>query len=73
MLSAAARCNVFFLLSCSSLNVVVSPCHTQITRKLAGGAAGTAARVTNVGKEYGQVLMSVLTAAEGDGLVDMGL
>ena len=48
-------------------------CHrvTQITKKLAGGAAGTAAWVTNVGNEYGQVLMSVLTAAEGDGLVDM--
>ncbi|KAF1376137.1 hypothetical protein PFLUV_G00227580 [Perca fluviatilis] len=43
----------------------------KITKKLAGGAAGTAAWVTNVGNEYGQVLMSVLTAAEGDGLVDM--
>ncbi|KAK0151968.1 hypothetical protein N1851_006667 [Merluccius polli] len=40
----------------------------KITKKLAGGAAGTAAWVTNVGNEYGQVLMSVLTAAEGDGL-----
>ncbi|XP_051251506.1 uncharacterized protein LOC127360984 isoform X2 [Dicentrarchus labrax] len=43
----------------------------KITKKLAGGAAGTAAWVTNVGNEYGQVLMSVLTAAEGGGLVDM--
>ena len=43
----------------------------QITKKLAGAAAGTAAWVTNVGNEYGQVLMSVLTAAEGDGLANM--
>lgn len=43
----------------------------QVTKKLAGGAAGTAAWVTNVGNEYGQVLMSVLTAAEGDGLTHM--
>ncbi|CAL8332725.1 unnamed protein product [Merluccius merluccius] len=43
----------------------------KITKRLAGGAAGTAAWVTNVGNEYGQVLMSVLTASEGDGLVDM--
>ncbi|CAL8354833.1 unnamed protein product [Merluccius merluccius] len=45
--------------------------YKTITKKLAGGAAGTAAWVTNVGNEYGQVLMSVLTAAEGVGLVDM--
>ena len=43
----------------------------QITKKLAGAAAGTAAWVTNVGNEYGQVLVSVLTAAEGDGLANM--
>ncbi|KAG7454080.1 hypothetical protein MATL_G00263900 [Megalops atlanticus] len=43
----------------------------KVTKKLAGGAAGTAAWVTNVGNEHGQVLMSVLTAAEGDGLADM--
>ncbi|XP_054643300.1 uncharacterized protein LOC129187709 isoform X2 [Dunckerocampus dactyliophorus] len=43
----------------------------KMTKKLAGEAAGTAAWVTNVGNEYGQVLMSVLTAAEGDGLVAM--
>ena len=30
----------------------------QITKMLAGGAAGTAAWVTNVSKEYEQVLMS---------------
>ncbi|KAM8867921.1 uncharacterized protein ACB058_005816 [Synchiropus picturatus] len=34
-------------------------------------AAGSAAWSTNVGNEHGQVLMSVLTAAEGDGLADM--
>ncbi|XP_026185340.1 uncharacterized protein LOC113143926 [Mastacembelus armatus] len=42
-----------------------------MTKKLAGSAAGTAAWVTNVGNEHGQVLMSVLTAAEGDGLLPM--
>lgn len=43
----------------------------QVTRKLAGAAAGTAAWVTNVGNEHGQVLMSVLTAAEGHRLLPM--
>lgn len=37
-----------------------------MTKKLAGKAAATAAWVTNVGNEYGQVLMSVLTDTEGD-------
>ena len=43
----------------------------QVTRKLGGKAAGTASWATNVGNEYGQVLMSVLTDSEGDGLGDM--
>ncbi|XP_053724454.1 uncharacterized protein LOC128760806 isoform X1 [Synchiropus splendidus] len=43
----------------------------KVTKKLAGAAAGSAAWSTNVGNEHGQVLMSVLTAAEGDGLADM--
>ncbi|XP_034395653.1 uncharacterized protein LOC117735246 [Cyclopterus lumpus] len=43
----------------------------QIHRKLPGHAAGTAQWVTNVGNEHGQVLMSVLTAAEGYGLQQM--
>ncbi|KAM8852772.1 uncharacterized protein ACB058_011495 [Synchiropus picturatus] len=43
----------------------------KVTKKLAGTAAGSAAWSTNVGNEHGQVLMSVLTAAEGDGLADM--
>ncbi|XP_019747785.1 uncharacterized protein LOC109529068 [Hippocampus comes] len=43
----------------------------KLTKKLAGESAGTAAWVTNVGNEYGQVLMSVLTAAEGEGLSAM--
>ncbi|KAM8867919.1 uncharacterized protein ACB058_005813 [Synchiropus picturatus] len=43
----------------------------KVTKKLAGSAAGSAAWSTNVGNEHGQVLMSVLTAAEGDGLPDM--
>ncbi|XP_061621265.1 uncharacterized protein LOC133473675 [Phyllopteryx taeniolatus] len=40
----------------------------KMAKKLAGAAAGTAAWVTNVGNEHGQVLMSVLTVAEGEGL-----
>ncbi|CAL8307416.1 unnamed protein product [Merluccius merluccius] len=40
----------------------------KITKKLAGTAKGTALWLTSVGNEYGQVLMSVLTAQEGAGL-----
>ncbi|XP_044025644.1 uncharacterized protein LOC122863319 [Siniperca chuatsi] len=43
----------------------------KMTKKLAGDAAGTAAWVTNVGNEHGQVLMSVLTESEGNGLLPM--
>ena len=43
----------------------------KIVRKRSGHAAGTASWSTNVGNEYGQVLMSVLTAAEGSGLGPM--
>lgn len=43
----------------------------QITRKLAGRAAGTASWCTNVGNEHGQVLISVMTDSEGEGLADM--
>ncbi|KAG7500103.1 hypothetical protein JOB18_008713 [Solea senegalensis] len=43
----------------------------KITKKLAGTAADSAAWMTNVGNEYGQVLVSVLTAAEGDRLANM--
>ncbi|XP_077396008.1 uncharacterized protein LOC144032178 [Festucalex cinctus] len=43
----------------------------KMTKKLTGKAAGTAAWVTNVGNEHGQVLMSVLTAMEGEGLSSM--
>ncbi|KAF5893765.1 uncharacterized protein DAT39_016542, partial [Clarias magur] len=42
-----------------------------VTRKLAGADAGTTQWMTSVGNERGQVLMSVLTAAEGYGLRDM--
>jgi hypothetical protein len=38
----------------------------KIAKKLAGHSRGTAAWVTNVGNEYGQVLMSVATASEGN-------
>ncbi|XP_056094648.1 uncharacterized protein LOC130073203 [Rhinichthys klamathensis goyatoka] len=43
----------------------------KVAKKLAGAAAGTAAWVTNVGNEHGQVLMSVLTSHEGQGLLPM--
>ncbi|KAK7944627.1 hypothetical protein WMY93_000355 [Mugilogobius chulae] len=43
----------------------------KVTKKLAGAAAHTAAWCTNVGNEHGQVLCSVLTAAEGHGLWPM--
>jgi len=43
-----------------SLSVSVS---SQVTKKL----ANTAAWVTNVANEHGQVLVSVLTCAEGEG------
>ena len=43
----------------------------HIVKKLAGASARTAAWATNVGNEFGQVLMSVLTASEGGGLKDM--
>ncbi|KAJ4941723.1 hypothetical protein JOQ06_011598 [Pogonophryne albipinna] len=43
----------------------------KVTKKLAGAEAGTALCMSSVGNELGQVLMSVLTAAEGYGLRDM--
>ncbi|KAK5901422.1 hypothetical protein CgunFtcFv8_026296 [Champsocephalus gunnari] len=43
----------------------------KVTKKLAGADAGTALWMSSVGNELGQVLMSVLTAAEGYGLRDM--
>ncbi|XP_051789777.1 uncharacterized protein LOC127529631 [Erpetoichthys calabaricus] len=43
----------------------------KVIKKLAGATAGTAAWVTNVGNEHGQILISVLTAAEGAGLHPM--
>ncbi|KAK5936290.1 hypothetical protein CgunFtcFv8_027884 [Champsocephalus gunnari] len=44
----------------------------QVTKKLAGTASDTAAWVTNVGNEYRQVLISVLTCSEGaEGLSSM--
>eukprot|EP00063_Salmo_salar_P063561 XP_014038396.1 PREDICTED: uncharacterized protein LOC106591699 [Salmo salar] len=51
--------------------VVNSSVICSVTKKLAGTAADTAAWVTNVGNEHGQVLVSVLTAGEGDGLLPM--
>ena len=43
----------------------------QVTNKLAGACAATAAWATDVGNEFGQVLQCVLTVAEGDGISDM--
>ena len=43
----------------------------QVSKKLASAAAGTAAWVTNMGYEFGQVLISVLTASDGKGLHSM--
>lgn len=43
----------------------------KVARKLAGHSYGTATWATNVGNEYGQVVMSVLTASEGFGLGPM--
>ena len=43
----------------------------QVTKKLGGNAAGTASWAKNVGNELGQVLSSVLTDSEGDGLGNM--
>ncbi|KAK9966286.1 hypothetical protein ABG768_028068 [Culter alburnus] len=43
----------------------------KVARKLAGRSYGTATWATNVGNEYGQVIMSVLTASEGFGLGPM--
>ena len=43
----------------------------QVTKKLAGADAGTTLWISSVGNELGQVLMSVLTTAEGPGLRDM--
>ncbi|XP_050958694.1 uncharacterized protein LOC127160061 [Labeo rohita] len=43
----------------------------KITKKLAGGIGDTAAWMTNIGNELGQVLNSVLTTAEGAGLEEL--
>lgn len=43
----------------------------KVTKKLVGEAQNTCAWATNVGNEHGQVLMSVLTCAEGNGLAHM--
>ncbi|KAM4599502.1 uncharacterized protein V3H82_005272 [Fundulus diaphanus] len=43
----------------------------KVTKKVAGAAANTAGWCTNVGNEHGQVLVWVLTAAEGHGLWPM--
>ena len=65
-------CHDILLLTCVFVCVCVCRlAFKQVTRKLAGAAAHTAAWATNVGNEHGQVLMSVLTATEGGGLLPM--
>ncbi|XP_036943223.1 uncharacterized protein LOC119013024 isoform X5 [Acanthopagrus latus] len=49
-------------------NILKMDSTKKITKKLAGTAKGTALWLTSVGNEYGQILMSVLTAQEGTGL-----
>ena len=46
-------------------------CVFQITKKLAGTAKGTAVWMSSVGNEFGEILISVLTAQEGPGLDQM--
>ena len=46
--------------------VICMHCSVKIVKKLAGKASFIAAWATNVGTEFGQVLLSVLTAAEGN-------
>lgn len=41
-------------------------------KKLAGEGDDSGAWCTNVGNEYGEVLISVLTSTEGEGLYKMG-
>lgn len=43
----------------------------QITKKLAGGIEDSAAWMSNIGNEFGQVLNSVLTTGEGAGLEEL--
>ena len=43
----------------------------QITKKLAGGIGDSAAWMSNIGNELGQVLNSVLTSGEGAGLEEL--
>ena len=40
----------------------------KVVKKLQGTASNTVVWATNVGNEYGQVLLSVITATEGAGL-----
>ena len=45
---------------------------TQVLRKLAGTAKGTAAWVTSVSNERNEIVISVVTDAENLALVEMG-
>jgi hypothetical protein len=43
----------------------------QVTKKLAGAIGDSAAWMSNIGNEFGQVLNSVLTTGEGAGLEEL--
>lgn len=43
----------------------------KLVRELSAKAQGSAAWCTNIGNEYGQVLSSILTAAEGSGIAPL--
>ncbi|EDO38029.1 predicted protein [Nematostella vectensis] len=55
----------------STFGTILKMDSTKKIVKLSGHSAGTAAWCTNIGNENGHVLMSVLTATEGQGLQQM--
>ncbi|XP_068221711.1 uncharacterized protein [Palaemon carinicauda] len=52
-------------------NILKMDSTKKVVKKLGGHSARTASWATNIGNEYGQVLMSVLTASEGYGIEPM--
>ena len=66
--------DLLFTVICYAINGKTSKIfqiYFQITTKLAGDVEGTAAWMTNVANENGEILNSVLTTGEGVGLIDM--
>ncbi|KAH3793403.1 hypothetical protein DPMN_146911 [Dreissena polymorpha] len=58
-------------ITCVFVRILKMDSARKVVGKLAGPARGTAFWATNIDNEYGQVLMSVITAAEGHGLASM--